>query len=110
MIDAEEIEARDEIEVIDEPVAQINNAHGAQQPDTEGEEDPAETLERLIEDPEEVPEILKQDVAALSRPRSSMRSVRIFLILVLFLGLLVQALWLFRIQIVSAAPGLQPLL
>jgi len=70
----------------------------------------AETLERPIEDLEEVPEILKQDVAALSRPRSSTRSVWIFLTLVLFLGLLVQALWLFRIQIVSAAPALQPVL
>ena len=57
----------------------------------------AETLERPIEDLEEVPGILKQDVAAMSRPRSSMRSVWIFLTLALFLGLLVQALWLFRI-------------
>ena len=39
-----------------------------------------------------------------------MRSVWIFLTLALFLGLLVQALWLFRTQIVSAAPELQPVL
>lgn len=100
-----------DIGVINPPAQTLSESEHAilfTDPQAEFEDDDPEDLDRI--DIDDVPEILKKEVAALNRPRrTGMRWLWMLLAVLLLVGLSFQLAWVFRGKIVAASPSTLPL-